>query len=169
VVPPASATLDSPNSANPIFNASVNGTYLLRLVARNDGIESAPAQIRLVVNNLLLPLPAAIRFSDIKAAVQTIGCTACHAPGGPPPFFFATVDRNGDGAIDATDDEWFYAEVRGRVNFKDLVASPLLRKPSGNHHAGGLRPGFDTTAAPGQAARANYDLFLNWILSGAPR
>jgi hypothetical protein len=32
-----------------------------------------------------------------------------------------------------------------------------------------LRPGFDTTVLPGQAARANYDLFLNWILNGAPQ
>jgi len=122
-----------------------------------------------VVNNLLAPVPTAIRFSDIKTTLQTVGCTACHTPAGPPPVLFANVDRNGDGVIDATDDLWFYADVRGRINFTDLVASPLLRKPSGNHHGGGLRPGFDTSAVPGNAARVNYDLFLNWILNGAPQ
>ena len=69
---------------------------------------------------------------------------------------------------DATDDRWFYEEIRSRVNFTDIVASPLLRKPSGSHHFGGRGPGFDATRPPGDAARARYDLFLNWILNGAP-
>jgi len=44
-----------------------------------------------------------------------------------------------------------------------------LRKPSGNHHGGGQLGGFDATVLPGDPARVNYDLFLNWILNGAPR
>ena len=59
--------------------------------------------------------------------------------------------------------------MRSRINFTDLVASPLLRKPSNNHHNGLLRPGFSADKAPGDSARASYDLFLNWILNGAPR
>jgi hypothetical protein len=43
-----------------------------------------------------------------------------------------------------------------------------LRKPSGHHHNGGVRPGFDTTTAPGNAARADYDRIVAWILRGAP-
>jgi hypothetical protein len=168
-VPPASVTLANTTSAQATFNASANGTYVVQLVTGDGTTQSTPAQLRLVVNNSLTPAPAAVRFADIKNVMQTTGCTACHTPGGPPPVLFANVDRNGDGVIDATDDLWFYTEVRGRINFTDLVASPLLRKPSGNHHGGGLRPGFDTTAVPGQAARANYDLFLNWILNGAPQ
>jgi len=166
-VPPASASITGAASVRPTFSASAPGVYVLRLVTSSGTAQSAPALLNLVVDNLVTPLPTAIRFTDIKAAVQSIGCTGCHTPGGPPPFFFAAVDRNGDGVVDATDDDWFYAEVRGRVNFTDIVASPLLRKPSGNHHGGGFRPGFDTTAPPGQAVRANYDLFLNWILNGA--
>ena len=143
---------------------------MLQLVAGNGATQSAPVQLALVVNNALAPAPSTIRFSDIKNAVQTLGCTGCHAPGGPPPVFFANIDRNGDGIVgDATDDLWFYTELRGRINFTDIFASPLLRKPSGKHHGGGLRPGFDTSAIPGQAARVNYDLFLNWILNGAPQ
>jgi len=168
-VPPVSVLLANGTSAQATFNASANGIYVVQLVTGDGTTQSAPVQARLVVNNLLAPAPTAIRFSDIKTILQTAGCTACHTPGGPPPVLFANVDRNGDGVIDAADDLWFYADVRGRINFTDLVASPLLRKPSGNHHAGGLRPGFDTSALPGQAARANYDLFLNWILNGAPQ
>jgi len=73
-------------------------------------------------------------------------------------------------------DLWFYTELRGRINFTEIVASPLLRKPSGNHHSGGQRNGFDTSLAPGQlvggqngAGRGSYDLFLNWMLNGAPQ
>jgi hypothetical protein len=50
-----------------------------------------------------------------------------------------------------------------------MIASPILRKPSNNHHNGQLRPGFNTAVAPGQSDRASYDLFLNWILNGAPQ
>jgi len=168
-VPPANVSLTNTASAQATFNATANGTYVVQLVTGDGTTPSVPVQLRLVVNNALSPAPAAVRFSDIKTIMQTTGCTGCHTPGGPPPVLFANIDRNGDGVIDATDDLWFYADVRGRINFTDLVASPLLRKPSGNHHGGGLRPGFDTSATPGQAARANYDLFLNWILNGAPQ
>jgi len=168
-IPPTNAALTNSDSVQATFSASAAGDYVLQLVARSGALESVPAQVNLIVTSVLSPLPTAIRFADIKTAVQSIGCTGCHTPGGPPPFFFAAVDRNGDGMVDATDDLWFYSEVRGRINFTDIAGSPLLRKPSGNHHGGGLRPGFDTSAAPGQAARANYDLFLNWILNGAPQ
>lgn len=168
-VPPVNVSLANTTSGQATFNASANGVYVVQLVAGDGTTLSAPVQLRLVVNNLLAPAPTAIRFADIKTTVQTVGCTGCHSAGGPPPVFFSNVDRNGDGVIDATDDLWFYVDVRGRINFTDLVASPLLRKPSGNHHGGGLRPGFDTSAVPGAAARANYDLFLNWILNGVPQ
>ena len=171
-IPPTNAALTNPNSVQPAFNATADGTYVLQLVASNGTTQSAPAQLTLVVNSLLAPAPASIRFSDIKATLQNpaLGCTGCHVPGGPPPVLFANVDRNGDGiAGDATDDSWFYADIRGRINFTDITASPLLRKPSGNHHFGGLRPGFNASATPGQAARASYDLVLNWILNGAPQ
>jgi len=172
--PATGATLTNPGSAQPTFNASINGTFVLQLVVGSGAAQSAPAPLALVVNDTLAPAPTAIRFSDIKAMLQQPGsCTTCHSPAGTlprPPVFFTDADRNGDGvAGDATDDQWFYAEVRSRINFTDIVASPLLRKPAGRHHGGGLQGGFDSGAAPGQAARAGYDLFLNWILNGAPQ
>ena len=173
VMNPGSATLTNPTLATPTFTATANGIYTLQLIVGNGTTQSAPASLSLVVNNALTPNPAAIRFADIKN-ILTVGCTGCHsttslATAAITPIVYNNVDRNGDGTVNATDDLWFYTELRGRINFTDVIASPLLRKPSGKHHAGGLLGGFDTSKAPGDPLRANYDLFLNWILNGAPQ
>jgi mono/diheme cytochrome c family protein len=176
--PAGGAVLTNANTVSATFTASQVGAYVVQLVASNGAVQSSASQIRLTVVNQLTPAPNAIRFADIKAVLQgtSTGCAGggCHAPAGGggngAPVIFANIDRDGNGTVgDANDDAWFYAEVRSRVNFTDVVASPLLRKPSGNHHSAGLRAGFDTTEAPGQAARANYDLFVNWIANGAPQ
>jgi hypothetical protein len=174
---PAGATLTNQTTAQPTFNAAANGTYVVQLVASNGPTQGAAARLTIVVDSALPNAPASIRFADIKAVLQSTsaGCTnsGCHTAGGTgiiPPLFYSNTDRNGDGIVgDATDDLWFYTEVRSRINFTDLGASAILRKPSGNHHNGLLRPGFDTSVAPGQPTRASYDLFLNWILNGAPQ
>ena len=174
---PTGATLTNQSSAQATFTATANGTYVVQLVASNGTTQGAPARLTIVVDSALPIAPSAIRFADIKAVLQSTnaGCTnaGCHTPGGTgvvPPLFYTNTDRNGDGIVgDATDDLWFYTEVRSRINFTDIVASAILRKPAGNHHNGALRPGFNTTVAPGQASRSNYDLFVNWILSGAPQ
>ncbi len=174
VIPPTNAALDSPNLAQPTFNATADGNYELQLITTNGATQSEPATLTLVVNNVLSPAPATIRFSHIKAVLQgavqgAAGCTSCHTPtNGDPPIFYTNIDRNGDGVTDTIDDEWFYTELRGRINFTDIASSALLCKPSGHHHGGGFRAGFNSAAAPGQPERANYDLFLNWILNGAP-
>ncbi len=169
---PAGASVTGANSAQATFNASADGTYGVQLVASNGSAASAPVQVQLVVRAALTPAPTAIRFADIKAVLQG-PCVQCHSPTGTPPLppvFYTNEDRNGDGTVgDAIDDLWFYSEVRGRINFTDIAASPLLRKPSGKHHKGALVAGFNASAAPGDAARARYDLFLNWILNGAPQ
>ncbi len=174
---PAGATLTNQTTAQATFTATANGTYVVQLVASNGPTRGAPAQLKIVVDSALPIAPAAIRFADIKTVLQSTvaGCTnsGCHAAGGAgviPPLFYTNTDRNGDGIVgDATDDLWFYTETRGRINFTDIIASPLLRKPAGNHHNGLLRPGFNTTVEPGQPSRASFDLFQNWILNGAPQ
>ena len=167
------ATLTDANTAQPTFNAASDGTYVLSLVVGNDSAQSAPKSLTLVVNNALTPAPSAIRFSDIKAILQDgHNCQVCHSPASPlpAPIYFTNEDRDGDGvAGTATDDAWYYAEVRSRINFAEIAASELLRKPSGLHHRGGRGDGFDTSLAPGQPGRAKYDVFLNWALNGAPQ
>ena len=167
---PAGATLVDASSVEPTFNAMADGTYVVQLVAANGSMQSPPAQLRIVVSSQLARDPASIRFADVKAVLQGT-CVSCHSPTGAlprPPIFYTNDDRNGDGMVTAVDDAWLHAEVRGRVNFTDIVASALLRKPAGFHHGGALQSGFNSTATPGDPARANYDLFLNWILNGAP-
>jgi mono/diheme cytochrome c family protein len=167
------ATLTDANSAQPTFSAASDGTYVLSLVVGNDSAQSAPKLMTLVVNNALTPAPNAIRFSDIKAILQDgQKCQGCHNPASPlpAPIYFTNEDRDGDGvAGSATDDAWYYTEVRSRINFAEIATSELLRKPTGLHHRGGRGDGFDTSAAPGQPGRAKYDVFLNWALNGAPQ
>lgn len=169
---PAGAAIADASSARATLAAPAAGTYVVRLTVSNGSVQGAPAEARIVVAAGVAN-PADIRFADIKAAMQASGsCVTCHSPTGTlprPPVFYTNEDRNGDGTVgDATDDRWFYEEVRGRINFTDLAASPLLRKPSNHHHGGRLVAGFDADKAPGDPARARYDLFLNWILNGAP-
>jgi mono/diheme cytochrome c family protein len=171
-VPPTNVTLTNSTSAQPTFNASANGTYVVRLVVASGAAQSAPVTANIEVNNSLFPAPANIRFSDIKAVLA--GCAAlCHNTTGsplPPVSYDAADDRDRDGTPGtATDDLWFYTEVKGRVNLTDPDASALLRKPSGMHHQGGLQTNFDSSLPAGAAGRANYDLFLNWISNNAPQ
>jgi len=131
-------------------------------------------------------LTATPHFAEIKAVLHgPAGCWGCHYPGGGPPIFYADgsnndIDRNGDSVVDSTDDEWFYSELRGRINFTDVAASPLLRKPTGHHHGGGLVLDFTNSGACAPATcgaayttygayyAAAYNMFVNWILNGAP-
>lgn len=173
--PAGGATIASATSENTTFNATQNGTYTVRLVAAAGSVQSTPVDITVVVDNALAKAPTDIRFADIKAVLQSseAGCTNsnCHSAGGTQsaPVFYTNYDRNGDGVQNGIDEDWFYTEVRSRINFTDVASSPLLRKPSGKNHNGQLRPGFDSTSTPGQSARANFDLFQNWILNGAPK
>jgi hypothetical protein len=169
--PAGGATLTNTTSATPTFTATAVGTYVVQLVVTGNNLTSAPSQATIVVSSTIPIAPSAIRFADIKNILQTASCTNCHSPTGQlprPPLYYTNEDRNGDGVIDATDDFWFYTEVRSRINFTEVAASPLLRKPSGNHHGGLLISGFNTTFAPGITNRRHFDTFQNWILNGAP-
>lgn len=178
------ATLTNPTSVTSTLTGA-NGTNVLRLVVSDGTTLSASADVTVILDNTLSPAPSAIRFSHIKAVLQSnsAGCTLCHTSGGGPSVYYTNYDRNRDSFIDVTDDRWFYTELRGSINFTDINASPLLRKPSGHHHAGGL--GFNTastTACSGTATypdctpylnlgafySAKYKMFVNWILNGAP-
>lgn len=172
---PTGASLTNASSVQPTLTVLAPGSYTVQLITGNGSSVSSASSFTLVVDTSLSYDPVALRFSDIKALLQAGGghCTTCHQPGGngavTPPVWYASYDRAGTGnPLDSTNDHWLYTELKGRINFTDLVASPLLRKPSGNHHNGGLRTGFDTSLAPGDAGRIDYDKFLGWILNGAP-
>lgn len=185
-------------SPTPLFNATASGSYQLQLVAINGKRTSTPETLTLVVKDdshfsgsiddaASYPKPADIRFSHVKYRLQNLTCTGCHVSGlvgggGIPPIYYDDYDRDGDADVDATDDFWFYKELRGRINFTEIAASPLLQKPSGHHHnGGGPFGGLDLSVAPGisdadpahdqlfeKVDRTTYDLFVNWIINGAP-
>lgn len=175
--PAGGASLANAATAQATFSASIDGSYQVQLVATNDaGRASAPATLTIVVDSKLPYDPAALRFAQVKDVLKS--CAGCHSQrGGTTPIWFSDDERRT--GTETSNDHWFYTELRGRINFTDIVASPLLRKPSGNHHAGGKRTGFDgqppydanppqPPLAPGAAGRSDYDLILNWILNGAP-
>jgi hypothetical protein len=209
IVSGAGGTLSNANTAQATLSGTSGKTYGVQLVVGNGTTQSAPVTVNVTIatpGSSELPIAAnGIHFSDIKAILQgTVPipptntsnfpdfqtCTSCHTPsGGPPIFYINAVDRNGDGVTgtvsvaDPIDDKWFWTELRGRINFTDVTASPLLRKPSGHHHNGGLI--FDTTnitacaASPtypsclpyatlGDYYKAQYNKIVLWILNGAP-
>ena len=152
----------------------------MQLVTANATSTSTAKTVTIKVDPALAWDPTALRFEpDIRTILQAGGgnCTLCHVSGqnvastsAVPPIFYNDYVRSGSGAgNDATNRLWLYTEVRGRINFTDIVASPLLRKPSGKHHNGGTRTGFDTSATVGDPARIDYDKILAWILNGAPQ
>jgi hypothetical protein len=198
----ATSFVDTANARTPgeetTFTAPNDGTYFIQLVATKGGVRSDPAILTIIVNSaqwqptiipsgvtsaISNPLPADIRFSDIKNILQRQGSPACinchvHAPAGvtTPSVIYEPIDRNNDNVVDATDDKWFYNEIKGRINYDDIPGSILLRHPEGYHHRGGILPGFGVAASgihaeqltPGDHNRSYFDMFLNWILNGAP-
>ena len=135
----------------------------------NPGLSDSKAVTITVDNNFRDP--ATLKFAHVKNVLQNGStCTTCHLqrpspqPAATPPIWFTDFDRNfSGGAADATDDAWFYSELMGRVNFTEIGDSPLLRKPTGNHHNGSTL--FDLTLPAGLS---NYSIIYNWILNGAP-
>jgi hypothetical protein len=193
----ATASLSSTTATQPVLTANMNGDYVLQLVVANGSTQSDPEQVTITIDSALTPAQTAIVFSDIKAVLQaaeTTTCVGCHeqsidgsAFGGIPPIYYGRMtvyptvtdfDRDGDSDVDADDEFEYYTAVRGRVNFTDVTASPLLRKPTGNHHYGGHVLDFSNVtacAAPcsgyatwGDYYRAQYNLLVNWIVNGAP-
>lgn len=178
------ATLTNANTATPTFTAAGgNGSYTLQLVTGNGSTVSAPKTLTIAVDSTLTWDPQAVSFNNATPANQIRdilqngggGCSlACHvntATAPKPSVFYNDYDRAGTGVVagtDATNRNWLYTEVRSRINFTDLIASPLLRKPSGHHHNGGQLTGFDTSKALGNSARVDYDKLVAWILRGAP-
>lgn len=173
------ATIANATAKEATLNATGgDGVYTVQLVTGNGTTTSAAKTLKIKVDSTLAWDPASINFNDIKTVLQSGGglCTTCHVTGKDaasanqvPPLFYSDYDRAGTGnANDATNKHWLYTEVRGRVNFTDWSGSALLRKPSGHHHNGGLRVGFDATLPVGDAGRVDYDKFVAWIVRGAP-
>lgn len=155
-----------------IFNANVAGTYVVRLTV-NGG--AASKDVTITVDDSFPDL-FNIRFAHVKNVLQSIPhagsktCMGCHTvtstpmPANTPPIWYNNFDRDGSGgAVNGIDDTWFIKALAGRVNLTEIEASPLLRKPTGNHHNGGKLLDVATSAG-----LRNYSILYNWILAGMP-
>jgi hypothetical protein len=158
--PDGAGSLVDVTSAAPTFEATKDGIYVVQLAVSNAFESSQPVSLSIHVKSDL-PQPEVVGFSNVLNELQNNpgeACTSCHKSGDPrTPVFY---------------DSPSYEEIRSRVNFTEIVASPLLRKPAGEHHGAGAEPRLQfeiLNLPPGDARRKNYDLFLNWILNGAPR
>lgn len=177
------ASLLEGSTSRPVLNTTVDGLYEIQLSASYEA-DSDTDTVFIRIDNTMTSSttpqdPKTITLSDILAVMQTPGddansslsgtngqkaCEECHASNtdggisGVPVFWRTDASQPGTGTT-------FYEEVLARVDFKDPENSLLLTKPSGNHHYGGQREGFEID---NPANRQHYDLFLNWILEGAP-
>jgi len=176
----SSPSLSDPSKMKTGFSATVTGNYTVQLTASLSGGGSKTDTLFVNVDKGLLTAPRDLTFySDVTTELDACA-TACHSDGAPsapvgiPVWWVDDADQpRGDGStgIPASTADLpslgFYEQVRARVNLEDIEDSLLLKKPSGRHHYGGLRPGFDSSLPVGSNDRAGYDLFVNWISEGA--
>ena len=160
-----------------VSNGTTNSSPADITLTVDNSITVAPSTIRFQhINDMFNPPPPTF----------VLTCTGCHTDGsstgappgappppwepnaGTPPIFYTNYDRGGTSGtagdnsynVSNTDDDyWFYLMLRGRINFTEPAASPLLRKPTNNHHNGGPQL---LVNGP------EYSIFVNWILNGAP-
>jgi mono/diheme cytochrome c family protein len=151
----ANATLANADGVRATLDNAIDGVYELQLAVGLGSVASDPDTVFVTVDSGMSPTPQELTFTaHIEPVLASAGCTGCHTDSGNPrPPVFYTPGPNRD----------VYATVRSLVDFDDPEQSRLLLKPSGHHHAGGTLIGFDL-----DGNRASYDLFLNWILEGAP-
>lgn len=178
------AVLTESTTARPVLTTSVDGDYVIRLSAAYEN-RVVTDSVNIKIDNTLdasstPPDPKTLTFDNqirtilntpqnpaFSSETDSKACDECHQDamgagsiGGVPVYWRDAQPTSGDTAANA-----FYQEIRSRIDFRDPENSLLLTKPSNNHHFGGLRQGFEVD---NPANRQNYDIFLNWILEGAP-
>jgi hypothetical protein len=168
--PGQSATITNASSNRATFLTALAGDYTVKLTVGNGSASDSKNVV--ITADSAFPDPSTFKFAQVRNLLENVlyngstKCIDCHTSPTvlpTPPIFYNSFDRNGDLLINATDDAWFDKEVTGRVNLTEMQASPLLRKPSGNHHRGGTLFNLATSAGLN-----NYSIIYNWILAGMP-
>ena len=179
-------TLSSANNMKTDFSAVAPGDYIVQLTASSKEGGNKTDTLKIKVDMALAKAPRELTFYDDivnELTVDPNSCGAlCHNDGGGPSvgrpgipvWWVADSLQSAGGAVTGipltTADPpalGFYEQIRARVNLEDIEDSLLLKKPSGKHHFGGRRAGFDSSLPVGSNNRAGYDLFVNWISEGA--
>ncbi len=153
------------------FSANIEGEYQLRLTASSASGGSQADTLTVVVDNTLATAPRDLTFyGDIDGRLATCA-TTCHDNGvepGIPVWWVADGSQPLGVPASAADPAslGLYEQVMARVNFENIADSLLLKKPSGIHHYGAQRTGFDLSFGVGSVEREDYDRFVNWISEG---
>jgi hypothetical protein len=179
------AIISNPNSMLTDFSADtpadINDPYKVRLTASSsvDGTQKSDDITILVSVDPLLKAPRALTFyTDIDPFLMS-NCISCHADFGEAENVVWWVPDPGQPAGNMTGipgspadrpSLGLYEQIMARVNPAFIEDSRLLKKPSGQHHYGGLVGKMDTSLPVGDMGmgRDDYDMLVNWIAEGAP-
>ena len=159
-------TIASPNAGRTDFSADTVGEYIVRLTAREATTDaSATDLVAILVDNTLVKAPRNLTFyPDIQTVINN-ECISCHTMGGSVAGIPVWWTGDSPPAV-GMPLLGLYERIKARVNLENIEDSLVLKKPSGVHHYGGLRAGFDTSQPLGTFDRVAYDLFVNWIAEG---
>ncbi len=158
------------------FEADMIGNYTIQLTAVNsESSRSDTDLMTILIDDTLAKEPRDLSFyNDITGELlncsnQCHSATATETINGIPVWWVTDNLQTTAPPLDNTDTPalGFYELIRARINLNDIENSLLLKKPSNNHHFGGLRFGFQDTESVGSPLRASYDRFVNWISEGA--
>ncbi|MFN0041500.1 MAG: hypothetical protein ACKVP2_18465 [Burkholderiales bacterium] len=166
------AVITNASSSSASFLANTTGVYTVQLTVAN-GSQTDSNTVDITVDPAF-PNPSSIKFAHVKDVLRNVQhpttanpvpveCTNCHTATGDAPIAYTDIDRDGVVGVTAADDDWFLRELRGRINLTEIKASPLLRKPSGEHHFGGDRFQLNTTLG-----LSSYSKVFYWIVNGTP-
>jgi mono/diheme cytochrome c family protein len=172
----STASLSNDGNRRTSFTADTDGEYKIRMTASNSsGGSSRSDKLLIVVDSALVTAPRALSFYTDISGFMGANCISCHSNGGSVQGI--PVWWTGDGSQPfavppaGTPSLGLYEQVMARVNPDYVENSLLLKKPSGNHHYGGMiggaSGGFDTSETVGSGGRDDYDMFVNWIAEGA--
>ena len=154
--PSSVASLGSSSNARTELTADTDGSYTLQLISSNSvsGEQSEADTVTITIDSNMNPAPKDITFdTHIK---PMLACVNCHSFDAPINFSYVP----GVSVFFNTDSD--YSDVINLINFAEPGLSLLLTKPAGQHHFGGVSPGFDL-----DGDHSSYDLFVNWVLEGA--
>lgn len=149
------AVIVNANSARPLLRTDVAGVYRVQLVVGDGETDSEPAIATIAAFDGF----AERSFASDIAPIFSADCQSCHSAG-------LSTSIEGIGVL--FDDPFdLYDNVVSYVNFADVAASPIVKKPTGKQHGAGATPraGFDL--AGGFANKDNYDKLIQWISEGA--
>jgi len=156
----SNGSIDNVTALRPTFTADEDGDYMIQLTVTNDKNESVSASVTVTIDSTA-PVTRELTFdNDIRPIIQGVAipvtsCITCHTD---DPLVLTAVPGI---PILYTDSPGLYHQVLERVNFKNIERSRFIKKPTGNHHFGGLQPGYDITTDS-----THFNTVINWISEG---